>query len=214
MFAAAAAKSLQSCPTLCDPIDGSPAGSPVPGIIQARTLEWVAISFSSAWKWKVKVKSLSRARLLATPWTAATRLLCPRDSPGLENRNCWNCKRSGSSQKRETLELLLLIWYVFKLLSRIECYSPTWMTVSAKLHVAWNWWSVGHSSAPMHTLLLIFGLIRKPNYGGYLNINIYSKVHKFNEWKAMSSKPFLLLLSYGVSLSFFLYKLEIMYSCT
>ena len=69
--AAAAAKSLQSCPTLCDPIDGSPPGSPVPGILQARTLEWAAISFSNAWKWKVKVKSLSRVRLLATPWTAA-----------------------------------------------------------------------------------------------------------------------------------------------
>ena len=73
--AAAAAKSLQSCPTLWDPIDGSPPGSPVPGILQARTLEWVAISFSNAWKWKVKVKSesesLSRVWLLATPWTAA-----------------------------------------------------------------------------------------------------------------------------------------------
>ena len=67
----AAAKSLQSCPTLCDPIDGSPPGSPAPGILQARTLEWVAISFSNAWKWKVKVKSLSRARPLATPWTTA-----------------------------------------------------------------------------------------------------------------------------------------------
>ena len=66
-----AAKSLQSCPTLCVPIDGSPTGSPVPGILQARTLEWVAISFSNAWKWKVKVKSLSRIRLLATSWTAA-----------------------------------------------------------------------------------------------------------------------------------------------
>ena len=66
-----AAKSLQSCPTPCDPIDGSPPGSPVPGILQAKTLEWVAISFSSAWKWKVKVKSLSRVRLLATLWTAA-----------------------------------------------------------------------------------------------------------------------------------------------
>ena len=65
------AKSLQSCPTLCDPIDGSPTGSPVPGIIQARTMEWVAISFSNAWKWKVKVKSLSRVRLLVTPWTSA-----------------------------------------------------------------------------------------------------------------------------------------------
>ena len=69
--AAATAKSLQSWPTLCDPIDGSPPGSPVPGILQARTLEWVAISFSNAWKWKVKVKSFSRVRLLATPWTAA-----------------------------------------------------------------------------------------------------------------------------------------------
>ena len=69
--AAAAAKSLQSCPTLCDPRDGSPPGSPIPGILQARTLEWVAISFSNAWKWNVKVKSLSRVRLLASPWTAA-----------------------------------------------------------------------------------------------------------------------------------------------
>ena len=66
-----AAKSLQSCPTLCNPIDGSPPGSLVPGIFQARTLEWVAISFSNAWKWKVKGKSLSCVRLLATPWTAA-----------------------------------------------------------------------------------------------------------------------------------------------
>ena len=66
-----AAKSLQSCPTLCDPIDGSPPGSPVPGILQARTLEWVAISFSNAWKGKVKVMSLSHVQLLATPWTAA-----------------------------------------------------------------------------------------------------------------------------------------------
>ena len=66
-----AAKSLLSCPTLCDPIGGSPPGSPVPGILQARTLGWGAISFSNAWKWKVKGKSLSRIRLLATPWTTA-----------------------------------------------------------------------------------------------------------------------------------------------
>ena len=78
----AAAKSLQSCPTLCDPIDGSPLGSPVPGILQARTLEWVAISFSNAWKWKVTVKSLSHVRLLATPWTAPTRFLHPWDFQG------------------------------------------------------------------------------------------------------------------------------------
>ena len=70
-YNAAAAKSLQSCPTLCDPIDGSPLGSSVPGILQARTLEWVAISFSNAWKWKVKVKSFSHVRPSATPWIAA-----------------------------------------------------------------------------------------------------------------------------------------------
>ena len=69
--AAAAAKSLQSCPILRNPIDGSPPGSPIPGILQARTLEWVAISFSNAWKWEVKMKSLSHVRLFATPWTAA-----------------------------------------------------------------------------------------------------------------------------------------------
>ena len=71
IYAAAAAKSLQLCLTLCNPIDGSPPGSPVPGVLQARTLEWVAISFSNAWKWKVKVKSLSHIWLLATPWTVA-----------------------------------------------------------------------------------------------------------------------------------------------
>ena len=67
---AAAAKSLQSCPTLCNPIDGSPPAFPIPGTLHARTLEWVAISFSDAWKRKVKGKSLSRVRLLATPWIA------------------------------------------------------------------------------------------------------------------------------------------------
>ena len=71
LYAAAAAKSLQSCPTLCDPTDGGPPGSPVPGILQARTLEWLAISFSSAWKWKLKVKSLSHVWPSVTPWTAA-----------------------------------------------------------------------------------------------------------------------------------------------
>ena len=70
-LAPAAAKSLQSCLTLCDPIDSSSPGSAVPGILQAKILEWVAISFSNAWKWKVKVKLLSHVQLLATPWTAA-----------------------------------------------------------------------------------------------------------------------------------------------
>ena len=71
IFIIYAAKFLQSCPTLCDPIDSSPPGSPIPGILQARTLEWVAISFSNVWKWKGKVRSLSYVRPSATPWTAA-----------------------------------------------------------------------------------------------------------------------------------------------
>ena len=76
------AKSLQSCPTLCDPIDGSPPGSAIPGILQARILEWVAISFSNAWKRKVKVKLLTRVRLLATPWTVAFQAPLSMDFPG------------------------------------------------------------------------------------------------------------------------------------
>ena len=80
--ATAAAKLLQSYPTLCDPIDGGPPGSLVPGILQARTLEWVAIFFSNAWKWKVKVKSLSHVQLWATPWTAAYQAPPPWDFAG------------------------------------------------------------------------------------------------------------------------------------
>ena len=85
--AAATAKSLQSCPTLCNPLDGSPTGSPIPGILQARTLEWVAISFSNAWKWEVKVKSFSRVWLLATPWTAAYQAL---PSMGFSRQEYWS----------------------------------------------------------------------------------------------------------------------------
>ena len=85
--AAAAAKSLQSCPTLCDPIDGSPPGSPIPGILQARTLEWVAISFSNAWKWKEKVKSLSHVRPSSTPWTAAYQAPLPM---GFSRQEYWS----------------------------------------------------------------------------------------------------------------------------
>ena len=84
---AAAAKSLQSCLTLCHPIDSSPPGSPVPGILQARTLEWVAISFSNAWKWKVKVKSLSHVQLFATPWTAAHQAAPPM---GFSRQRYWS----------------------------------------------------------------------------------------------------------------------------
>ena len=85
--AAATAKSHQLCLTLCDPIDGSPPGSSISGILQARTLEWLAISFSNAWKWKVKVKSLSRVRLLATPWTTAYQA---PPSMGLSRQEYWS----------------------------------------------------------------------------------------------------------------------------
>ena len=88
---AAAAKSLQSC----DPIDGSPSGSPIPGILQAGTLEWVAISFSSAWKWKVKGKSLSHVRLFRTPWTAAYQA---PPSMGFSRQEYWNGLPSPSPQ--------------------------------------------------------------------------------------------------------------------
>ena len=104
--AAAATKSLQACPTLCDPIDGSPPGSSVHGILQARTLEWVAISFSHAWKWKVKVKTLSRVRLLVTPWTAAYQVPL---SMGLSRQEHWSGvplpspTRTAGLSKHETL---------------------------------------------------------------------------------------------------------------
>ena len=106
--AAAAAKSLQSCLTLCNPIDGSPPGSPVPGILQARTLEWVAISFPNALKWKVKVKSLSRARLLATPWTAAYQA---PSSMGFSRQELFNKLQEtiGDSSLRVILAMFLYI---------------------------------------------------------------------------------------------------------
>ena len=85
--AATAAKLLQSCLTLCDSLDFSPTGSPIPGVLQARTLEWVVFSFSNAWKWKVKVKSLGRVWLLATSWTAAYQALPPM---GFSRQEYWS----------------------------------------------------------------------------------------------------------------------------
>ena len=114
--AAAAAKSLQSCLTLCDPIDGSPLGSPVPGILQARTLECVAISFSNAgkWKvgkWKVKVKSLSRVQLLVTPWTAAYQA---PPSMGFSRQEYWSGVPSPSprinAKQNKYLKNIFLAW--------------------------------------------------------------------------------------------------------
>ena len=111
LYAAAAAKSLQSCPTLCDPIDSSPPGSPVPGILQARRLEWVAISFSNVWKWKVKVKSLSRVRPSATPWTAAYQAPPPM---GFSRQEYWSVVPS-PSQNRNTLGPCYYADYLFSL---------------------------------------------------------------------------------------------------
>ena len=107
--AAAAAKSLPSCPTLCDPIDSSPPSSPIPGILQARTLEWVAISFSNAWKWKGKVKSLSRVWVLATPWTAAFQA---PPSMGFSRQEYWSGVPLPSPYQwpKDLLICLLVIW--------------------------------------------------------------------------------------------------------
>ena len=106
----ATAKSLQSCPTLCDPIDGNPPGSPIPGILQARTLEWVAISFSNAWKWKVKAKSLSRVRLLATPWTAAHQA---PPSMGFSRQEYWS---------RLPLPSPIYLFIYFIWITQLSCY--------------------------------------------------------------------------------------------
>ena len=110
-----AAKSLQLCPTLCDPIDGSPPGSPVPGILQARTLEWVAISFSNAWK----VKSLSHVQLLATPWTAAYQASL---STGFSRQEYW----SGLPLPSPTYSLSIICCYTLRLFLYLgnckQCY--------------------------------------------------------------------------------------------
>ena len=120
---AAAAKSLQSCPTLCDPIDGSTLGTPVPGILQARTLEWVTICFSNAWKWKVKVKSLSRVWLLTTPWTVAYQHPL---SMGFSRQEYWSGLPLPSPRKCSSFILLQVIdqfsqHHLLKRLSFIHC---------------------------------------------------------------------------------------------
>ena len=131
MLSATAAKSIQSCLTLCDPIDDSPPGFPIPArdVLQARTLEWVAISFSNAWKWKVKVKSLSPVWLLATPWTAAYQappsmgfsrqdywsgvpLPSPREAHYLLLKNCLLCLPSAQCKLLEQEFFCLLYCWI------------------------------------------------------------------------------------------------------
>ena len=118
------AKSLQLCPTLCNPIDGSPPGSAVPGILQARTLEWVAISFSSAWKWKVKVKPLSHVWLFATPWTEAYQA---PPSMGFSRQEYWSglllpspsqdmfhCNTDNNKWQYRYSLIRLVLWIIFQ----------------------------------------------------------------------------------------------------
>ena len=110
IFASAAAKSLQLCLTLCDPVDGSPPGSPVPGILQARTLEWVAISISNAWKWKVKRKSLSHVWFFATPWTAAHQA---PPSMGFSRQEYWSGVPLPTFNLLIEIDLLFLFYLVW-----------------------------------------------------------------------------------------------------
>ena len=127
--AAAAAKSIQSCPTLCDPIDGSPPGSPIPGILQARTLEWVAISFSNAWKGKVGVKSLGSVWLLATPWTVPTRLLHPWEFPGKSTGVGCHCLLLFFPTRVQPLVSVMALWNGFlQLISSADFRQKSLMT--------------------------------------------------------------------------------------
>ena len=147
MAAAAAAKLLQSCPTLCDPIDSSPPGSPIPGILKARILEWVAISFSSASKWRVKVKSLSRARPSATPWTAAFQAPL---SLGFSRQEDWSGVPLPSPLVLfyvwENAEVLAYWNYSFDYLGRVYSFFPAWIPSG---YIMWGrcrgWWLAQHN---------------------------------------------------------------------
>ena len=136
--AAAAAKLLQSCLTLCDPIDGSP---PIPGILQAKTLEWVAISFSNAWKWKVKVKSLSRVWLLATPWTAAYQA---PPSMGFSRQEYWSGVPLPSPDKVHTILKQFL--------------AHSWLSVKGRCDCVCFFYLITFASSPSHLLMRISGL--------------------------------------------------------
>ena len=139
--AAAAAKLLQSCPTLCDPTDSSPPGSPVPGILQARTLEWVAISFSNAWKWKVKVKSLrgssSHLRILSEGSCASRH--CAAKCPLTENKR-YTCSWKGKLAYAKNLFFYNYRWTQLSLWDlgwnmNMVCYGPYIQTYSLVFHM-------------------------------------------------------------------------------
>ena len=154
--AAAAAKLLQSCPTLCDPIDSSPPGSPIPGILQARTLEWVAISFSSAWKWNVKVKSLSRVRLLATPWTAAYQA---PPSMGFSRQEYWSGVPlpSPTTILYGSLNLLYMPMCCFSLSSCL----PSWCSWEMLISVAVTHWSSVYPNTNLSLLFYVYAPVAK-----------------------------------------------------
>ena len=162
--AATAAKSLQSCPTLCDPIDGSPPGSSVYGILQARTLESVAISSSNVWKWKVKVKSLSRVQLLATPWTAAHQAPL---STGFSRQEYWSgllfpsplgthkVSHLSGLQVRYRISLNVFFphysgWFhkkatIMKTLSHMFAMQENSQTKTKKSHCRFSYWDISES---------------------------------------------------------------------
>ena len=144
-LAAAAAKLLQSCPTPCDPIGGSPPGFVVPGILQARTLEWVAISFSNAWKLKVKVKSLSCVQLFATPWTAARQA-----PPSMEfsRQECWSGVPLPSPSLASTA---IILPYVFYSLLNYNIWEKLYATVD--LFILWETLFSQTLSKPSHNAL-------------------------------------------------------------
>ena len=133
------AKSLQSCLTLSDPIDDSPPGFPIPArdVLQARTLEWVAISFSNAWKWNVKVKSLSHVWLLATPWTAAHQA---PPSIGFSSQQYW----SGVPLPSPMIQQMLAVWPLGPLpflnpdcISESSCFMYRWSLAWRILSITW-----------------------------------------------------------------------------
>ena len=156
--AAATAKLCQSCPTLCNSIDGSPPGSPVPGILQARTLEWVAIPFSNAWKWKVKGKSLSRVWLLATPWTEANQAPLSMGFsgqeywsgvpvPSLQNVTTYYQIHTNRNYIKNHIEKKLREWLEYRLAEEkrsfknvLNNYYANYIIKGSILHMTWYEW--------------------------------------------------------------------------
>ena len=147
----AAAKSLQSCPTLCDPVDGSPPGSPIPGILQARTLEWVAISFSNVWEWKVKVKSLSDVRLFETPWTATYQA---PPSMGFSRQEYWSgvpLPFPGLVRSLQPPDILWIHWKVYNSIANtskgVLFLPPSDVYVRSFLYLLYTWIKLYYTKA-------------------------------------------------------------------